>query len=295
MTTVAREKTLNLSTVREAYKRWAPFYDGSFGLVSSVARRKTVELINQRRGRVLEVGVGTGLSLPNFAPYLKITGIDLSTEMLAKARERVDSAGLLNVEGLLEMDAANLDFPSNSFGTVAAMFVLTVVPDPDKVLAELDRVCAPGGEVILVNHFSQEEGVRGLLEKKLAPFADLIGWHAVFEVDRVLICDDLRLVERRSLWPIGLFTMLRFVKEPGFGVAPQAARDMLAKGRREAPARAPEPIRVRAMRMAGCQMISLCVESGSEKILEALGKSTTPAQTLKATELARRVGLEVLD
>ncbi len=212
MTTMAREKTLNLSTVREAYKRWAPFYDGSFGLVSSVARRKTVELINQRRGRVLEVGVGTGLSLPNFAPYLKITGIDLSTEMLAKARERVDSAGLLNVEGLLEMDAANLDFPSNSFGTVAAMFVLTVVPDPDKVLAELERVCAPGGEVMVINHFSQEDGVRGWVERKMAPYAETLGWHPIFPFDRIMGRTNLALIERRPMWPMGVFTLVRFRK-----------------------------------------------------------------------------------
>jgi len=106
-------------------------------------------------------------------------------------------------------------------------------------------VCAPGGEVILVNHFSQEEGVRGWLERRLAPFADLIGWHSVFEVDRVLISDDLRLVERRALRPFGLFTMLRFVKEPGFGVAPQAAREMIARGKLPTRVRLAEPVRVR--------------------------------------------------
>jgi phosphatidylethanolamine/phosphatidyl-N-methylethanolamine N-methyltransferase len=125
------------------------------------------------------------------------------------------------------------------------MYVLTVVPDPDKVMRELERVCAPGGEVILVNHFSQEEGVRGFFERKLAPFADLIGWHAVFEVDRVLVCDDLRLAERRALRPFGLFTMLRFVKQPGFGLAPQAAKEMIAKGRLPARGRIAEPVRVR--------------------------------------------------
>ncbi len=149
------------------------------------------------------------------------------------------------------MDASALAFPDESFDTVVAMYVMTVVPDPDKVMRELERVCAPGGEVILVNHFSQEEGVRGFVERKLAPFADLIGWHAVFEVDRVLICEDLRLAERRALKPVGLFTMLRFVKEPGFGMAPQAAREMLsgaksgAKAGVRAGSRSAEPIRLR--------------------------------------------------
>ena len=152
--------------------------------------------------------------------------------LLKKAMDKVAKKKLDNVDGLHEMDASALGFADESFDTVVAMYVMTVVPDPEKVMRELERVCAPGGEVVLVNHFSQEHGMRGFLERKLAPFADLIGWHAVFEPERVLICEDLRLAERRPLWPVGLFTMLRFVKEPGFGVAPQAAREFLAKGRK---------------------------------------------------------------
>jgi phosphatidylethanolamine/phosphatidyl-N-methylethanolamine N-methyltransferase len=214
--------------------------------VAEAGRRHAVKIINGRRGRVLEVGVGTGLSLPCYGAHLTVTGIDLSPEMLEKAQEKVERKKLSHVDGLHEMDASALGFADESFDTVVAMYVLTVVPDPDKVMRELERVCAPGGEVILVNHFSQEEGVRGFFERKLAPFADLIGWHAVFEVDRVLICDDLRLVERRALHPLGLFTMLRFVKQPGFGMAPQAAREMLSGARsRTAAGRRVEPVRVR--------------------------------------------------
>jgi len=233
---------MDTESVRHAYRRWAPVYDYTFGKVAEAGRKHAVEIINKRRGRVLEVGVGTGLSLPNYGRHLTITGIDLSPEMLDKAREKVTRAKLDHVDGLHEMDAGALAFPDESFDTVVAMYVMTVVPDPDKVMRELERVCAPGGEVILVNHFSQEEGVRGFLERRLAPFADLIGWHAVFEIDRVLICDDLRLAERRSLRPFGLFTMLRFVKQPGFGMAPARAREMIA-GRARMPLG--EPARVR--------------------------------------------------
>jgi phosphatidylethanolamine/phosphatidyl-N-methylethanolamine N-methyltransferase len=92
------------------------------------------------------------------------------------------------------------------------MFVLTVVPEPERVMRELARVTKPGGEVILVNHFSQEEGMRGWVERRMAPFADLIGWRSVFDLSRVMVCDDLELVERRALRPLGIFTMLRLAK-----------------------------------------------------------------------------------
>ena len=151
---------------------------------------------------MLEVGVGTGLSLPCYEKHLTVTGIDLSPDMLRKARSRVERQRLNNVAGLHEMDAGALAFPDESFDTVVAMYVMTVVPDAEKVMRELERVCATGGEVILVNHFSQEEGVRGFLERRLAPLATSIGWHAVFTLDRVLVCEDLRLAERRTLWPL---------------------------------------------------------------------------------------------
>ena len=239
---------MDVDSVRHAYRRWAPVYDFTFGLVAEAGRKHAVQIINRRKGRVLEVGVGTGLSLPCYGSQHTITGIDLSPEMLAKARDKVTSKKLGNVTGLHEMDAGALAFPDESFDTVVAMYVMTVVPDPERVMRELERVCAPGGEVILVNHFSEDEGMRGLVERKLAPFGDLLGWRPVFGLDRVLVCDDLRLAERRSLRPFGLFTMLRFVKEPGFGLGPQLASR--ARGPARAPARAvgarlPEPIRVR--------------------------------------------------
>jgi phosphatidylethanolamine/phosphatidyl-N-methylethanolamine N-methyltransferase len=198
--------------IRSAYRRWAPVYDKTFGLVAAEGRKHSVETINKRRGRVLEVGVGTGLSLPAYSPHLEIVGIDLSPEMLDKARERVVADGLGNVTGLHEMDAGELKFDNASFDTVVAMYVMTVVPDPEKVMRELSRVCRPGGEVILVNHFSAEEGMRGWVERRMAPFADKLGWRPVFDIERVLVCDDLQLLEKRGLRPLGLFTMMRFEK-----------------------------------------------------------------------------------
>jgi len=238
---VTKAPVMDAASVRHAYRRWAPVYDFTFGLVAEAGRKHAVRIINRRKGRVLEVGVGTGLSLSCYGEHLTITGIDLSPEMLAKARDKVERKCLSNVVALHEMDAGALAFPDESFDTVVAMYVMTVVPEPERVMRELERVCAPGGEVILVNHFSQEDGLRGAFERKLAPFADLLGWRPVFGLDRVLVCEDLRLAERRALRPLGLFTMLRFVKEPGFGLGPQLAQ----AARPPVRATLSEPIRVR--------------------------------------------------
>lgn len=200
--------------VKVAYRRWAPVYDHTFGMVATESRRHAVAAINRNRlGSVLEVGVGTGLSLPDYKKDLEVVGIDLSSEMLRKARQRVTDHHLHNVKGLFEMDAGELKFPDQSFDTTVAMYVMTVVPDPEKVMRELSRVTKKGGQVVLVNHFSQEEGVRGWLERRMAPFAHLIGWRPVFDHSRVMVCNDLKLIERKSLRPFGIFTMMRFEKE----------------------------------------------------------------------------------
>ena len=207
-----RRMSIDTDSVKSAYKRWAPVYDSTFGLVASEGRKQAVAHINKGEGRVLEVGVGTGLSLPYYARHLDIVGIDLSPEMLEKAAERVAKEGLSNVKGVHEMDASDLKFEDQSFDTTVAMYVLTVVPDPVKVMRELSRVTRVGGEVILVNHFSQVHGVRGWVERRMAPFADKLGWRPLFDVDNVLVCDELDVIESRPLKPAGLFTMLRLRK-----------------------------------------------------------------------------------
>ncbi len=203
---------LDEANVVDAYRRWAPVYDRTFGRLTTEGRRQAVELINRSSGRVLELGVGTGLSLSMYSSQHEIVGIDLSPDMLDRARQKVAAEGLDNVSGLHEMDAAALDFPDGSFDTVVAMYVMTVVPEPAAVMREIARVCKPGGQVYLLNHFSEESGVRGWVERRMAPFASRLGWHPVFDVDRVMVCDNLRLAERITLKPLGLFTLLRFEK-----------------------------------------------------------------------------------
>jgi len=203
---------LDRSSVLKAYARWAPIYDFTFAIIAAFGRKAAVNVINTRKGALLEVGVGTGITLPNYAPQLRVTGIDLSPDMLQKARDKVRKRRLSNVDGIYEMDASDMELDDEKFDTVVAMYVMTVVPDPQKVMQELERVCAPGGEVIIVNHFAQDHGVRGRVEKWMAPFARLLGWHPDFVIETISGITDLELIEVRAMHPMGLFTMLRFKK-----------------------------------------------------------------------------------
>ncbi|MEO3477382.1 class I SAM-dependent methyltransferase [Phaeobacter sp. CAU 1743] len=199
---------MELKAVQSSYARWAPIYDRTFGAVTNAGRRRVVNYINRRGGSVLEVGVGTGLSLPHYGADLCVTGIDFSTEMLAKAENRVAEMGLANVAGLRQMDARDLDFPDASFDTVAAMHVLSVVPEPQKVMAEIARVLKPGGEVVISNHFKSTQGVLASLEKISAPFANVLGWHSDFEIGTILGEETLSIKEQESLPPFGMMTFL---------------------------------------------------------------------------------------
>jgi phosphatidylethanolamine/phosphatidyl-N-methylethanolamine N-methyltransferase len=174
---------MQIEAVKAAYRRYAKVYDALFGPVLQPGRKAVMEALDCRPGeRVLEVGVGTGLSLPLYPPYVRVTGIDLSREMLDKARMRVGRRQLANVEGLLEMDAEAMDFPDASFDKVVAMYVVSVVPEPARLLAELHRVCKPHGDIFIVNHVRSSNPVVGAVEKSLARFSDQLGFHPDFEL-----------------------------------------------------------------------------------------------------------------
>ena len=211
---------MELESVSKAYRRMAPFYDVSFGAISRAARRAGIARVNERGGSVLEVGVGTGLSLPHYGQGARVTGIDFSHEMLARAREKVDELSLENVVALRQMDARSLDFADDSFDTVVAMFLVSVAPDPERVMAEMSRVCRPGGEVMVVNHFARDKGVIALAEQGFSRFERTLGWHSDFRIDSVLGAPGLTLLENRALWPLGIFSLLRFCKD---GAAPTPA------------------------------------------------------------------------
>jgi phosphatidylethanolamine/phosphatidyl-N-methylethanolamine N-methyltransferase len=207
---------MDIQAVRKSYARWAPIYDLTFGVLTGVGRRKAVSVLNSLGGRVLEVGVGTGLSLPSYRADVSVTGIDASAEMLDKARQRVSELGLRNVEALRLMDARALDFPDNSFDHISAMHIMSVVPEPERVMAEMARVLRPGGTVILTNHFAREDTDRkalNWLERVAAPFADKLGWHSDFARAQVMGVGGLSLIEESKLPPLGLMTLLRFRKD----------------------------------------------------------------------------------
>ena len=153
--------------MRKAYASFAPLYDFVFGSLLQPGRRHAIRAMQLQSGdRVLEVGVGTGISLPLYPDNVRVTGVDLSTDMLAKARERARVRSLRNVEDLLEMDATRMTFPDNSFDVVIAMYIVSVVDQPERVVAEMLRVCKPGGRLLIVNHFESRNPV-------------MIAWHAL--------------------------------------------------------------------------------------------------------------------
>ncbi|WP_417603891.1 class I SAM-dependent methyltransferase [Primorskyibacter flagellatus] len=199
---------MDIKAVESSYARWAPIYDNTFGAITKAGRRRAVTYISAQGGKVLEVGVGTGLSLEHYSDQTRVTGIDFSKEMLRKARAKVALMRLRHVESLRQMDARALDFPDNSFDIVAAMHVLSVVPEPEKVMAEIARVCRPGGKVVITNHFARSKGVLGAVANLASPFANLLGWHSDFEIETVLQEPDLQIEEQRALPPLGVMTFL---------------------------------------------------------------------------------------
>src|SRR5215470_6500213 len=176
---------LDKETIAKAYARWAPVYDLVFGAVFERGRRAAVAAAERIGGRILEVGVGTGISLPAYQRSNRLVGVDISLPMLKKARERVLAQRLTHVEALSVMDAGALALPDDSFDVVVAQYVITAVPHPEATLDEFARVLKPGGEIILVNHIGAETGLRRVFEQGFAPVARQLGWRPEFPWTRL--------------------------------------------------------------------------------------------------------------
>jgi phosphatidylethanolamine/phosphatidyl-N-methylethanolamine N-methyltransferase len=205
---------MQLEDTLKTYRLFAGPYDLVFGPVFHPGRKDAVRIANDRPGqRILEVGVGTGLSLPYFRTDAAVTGIDVSTEMLARARRRVARQGLDQVKQLVEMDAEALSFADNEFDSVLALYVASVVPNPARFAAEMRRVCRPGGTIVIVNHFMSENGVMRLIERRLAPLAGKIGFHADFPLEGFLAAGRLSVREIRPSNLFGYWKLLRCVND----------------------------------------------------------------------------------
>jgi len=225
---------LDKDTVTKAYAKWAPVYDMVFGAVFERGRAAAIEAAERIGGRILEVGVGTGISLPDYSDRNTLCGVDISEPMLAKAKERVAELGLSHVEGLYVMDAEHLDFKDQSFDVVVAQYVITTVPNPEATLDEFARVLKPGGEIILVSRVGAEAGLRRSLEKWFAPAARKLGWRTEFSFERyarwAAQTQDVDLVERRAMPPFGHFSLIRFAKGGGAEAAHQERLQASAVG-----------------------------------------------------------------
>jgi phosphatidylethanolamine/phosphatidyl-N-methylethanolamine N-methyltransferase len=201
--------------MRKAYQRWAPIYDIIYDKLTEPAARAAVQAVEACGPRILEVGVGTGLSLGYYGPGSEVHGIDLSQDMLDRADRKLRERGLHHVKSLQVMDACHLAFPDGAFDAVTAQFLITLVPDPERALDEMARVLRPGGEIVLVNHFGQEAGALAGMERVLAPLCAKIGWSSDFKASRIETWARRRgldYVPPRPVFPGGFFKILRVGK-----------------------------------------------------------------------------------
>ena len=214
---------IDKATVARAYARWAPVYDRVFGQVFARGRKASIAAAERIGGRILEVGVGTGISLPDYSRKNRLAAVDYSAPMLRKARQRVVEHGLTNVEVVAVMDAARLAFPDDFFDVVVAQYVITAVPDPEAALDEFARVLKPGGEIVLVNHIGAERGARRAFELGFAPLARKLGWRPEFPWARltkwVASNRGVHVIERKPMPPLGHFSLIRFGKAQAAGAA----------------------------------------------------------------------------
>lgn len=210
---------MDTESVATAYGRWAPIYDAVFGPVFRQGRQAAVRAAERIGGRILEVGVGTGLSLPSYGTTNRIVGVDISEPMLDKARERVRRQNLSQVESIQCGDAERLDFADASFDVVVAQYVVTAVPNPERALDEFIRVVRPGGEIILTTRIGAEDGLRGTIEKLLMPLTSRLGWRTEFpwaRYERWLAGSPaVQLREKLALPPMGHFYLVRLTRLAG--------------------------------------------------------------------------------
>jgi phosphatidylethanolamine/phosphatidyl-N-methylethanolamine N-methyltransferase len=200
--------------VEGVYDKLANVYDLIFGPSLHPGRLKAIQRMDIQPGeRVLEMGVGTGINLSLYPREAAVTGIDFSSSMLEKARERAARKGAAPVR-LLQMDAADLKFADGAFDIVYAPYLISVVPDPIKVATEMRRVCRPGGRIIFLNHFLSPNPVLSRIERLISPFTIHIGFKSDLDLPAFLAQTDLRPVSIEKVNVPKIWSLVTCVKEP---------------------------------------------------------------------------------
>jgi phosphatidylethanolamine/phosphatidyl-N-methylethanolamine N-methyltransferase len=195
--------------VERAYELYAPVYDFIFDWIFAPGRSAAIRHLDLRPSEtVLEVGIGTGLNLPLYAEECRLTGIDLSQEMLDKAVERVQTLAMPNVT-LKVMDATSMDFAENEFDKALATYTISAVPDPVAVLREMRRVVKPGGTIVILNHFRSHRKLAGRIEDLVAPVCTRLGWKSNLAMKPLL--DEVGLTPELVV-KVNMFNGWRLVK-----------------------------------------------------------------------------------
>jgi phosphatidylethanolamine/phosphatidyl-N-methylethanolamine N-methyltransferase len=190
------------------YGEFAPLYDKVFGKIFYSRLKRVIEDLRIPSGaKVLEVGVGTGTSFPAYPRDCEVVGIDLAPDMLSRAREKIDENGWTHLK-VLEMNALDLDFPDDSFDYVMAFHVVTVVPDPVRMIEEVKRVCRPGGRIVVVNHFTTDVPLLGTLTEALDPVTRHLGWRTNLRLKPFIDATELQIEAVYKLSKLSLYTVL---------------------------------------------------------------------------------------
>lgn len=190
------------------YSEFAPLYDRVFGKIFYSRLERVIEDSRIPRGaKVLEVGAGTGTSFPAYPTHCQVTGIDLAPDMLTRARQKIADNGWSHIK-VLEMNALALNFPDNSFDYVMAFHVVTVVPDPVAMINEAQRVCKPGGKIVIVNHFTSDFPVLGTVTRSLDPLTRLLGWRTDLKLRPFIETTNLTIERIYKISKASLYTVL---------------------------------------------------------------------------------------
>ena len=215
---------MDAARIERVYSAYSRVYDRIFGKVFQDSREVLASSLELRPGsQVLEVGVGTGLVLPLYPSHCRVTGIDLSEGMLAKARERVEALELSHVVALERMDASQMTFADDTFDVVVAAYVVTAVPDHRGLMREIIRVARPGARVLLVNHFVNGSGVLAALERAVSPVCKYVGFRTDLSVGQVLDGLPLEVTRHEKVKPLKLWHLVECRNDKGRG-APHAGR-----------------------------------------------------------------------